>query len=151
MPAGHPGLTVSQRLDMQLWVSRTVRPGGEHVICATKWHLSGTEAGVLRVGAEGTWGGEGVSTHFLSACSCQEARGEAAHPAPSCPSTWEVKPEPAHAQKEALGPTSPKDSLGGQRRGGRAKATRRQDQGRARPQSGGRPDGTGWQPTQQDA
>lgn len=112
MPAGHPGLTVSQRLDMQLWVSRTVRPGGEHVICATKWHLSGTEAGVLGVGAEGTWGGEGVSTHFLSACSCQEAHGEAAHPAPSCPSTWEVKPEASACPEGGPGSHQPQGQPG---------------------------------------
>lgn len=35
MPAGHPEVTGSEQLDVQLWVSGTVGPGGEkwNVIC----------------------------------------------------------------------------------------------------------------------
>lgn len=38
MPAGHAEVTVSQQLDIQLWVSGTFRPGGEmwHVICGNQ-------------------------------------------------------------------------------------------------------------------
>lgn len=42
MPAGHSEVTVSQQLDIQLWVSGTFRPGGE------MWHvISGNQVAFI--------------------------------------------------------------------------------------------------------